>query len=234
MSVKEELSRQALMFGEESTKKLSDKRILIFGVGGVGGFLCEAVARAGIGHIDIVDKDIVCASDMNRQITALHSSLGKDKVEVMKQRILDINPDCVVGAYKKFYLPENADEFDFSKYDYIADATDNVTAKTEIACRAYAARVPVISAMGAGNKTDPCGFEVADIYSTEVCPLSKIMRRELKRRGVLSLRVVYSKEIPVKTYEKTAAGKNIVGSLSFVPSVMGLIMAGEIIKDLIK
>ena len=235
MHIKDEFSRTAFVYGEEAITKLNNSRVAIFGVGGVGGFACEALARAGIGAIDIFDRDTVSASNINRQIIALHSTVGKAKVDVMRERILDINPDCCVNAYEVFYLPENVDEYDLSKYDYIIDAVDTVSAKLEIICRADAISVPVISAMGAGNKTDPTMFAVSDINKTEVCPLARVIRRELKKRGVRKLKVVYSKEEPVKSeHAEFENGKAVPGSLSFVPSVMGLIIAGEVIKDLIK
>ena len=235
MIIKEEQSRTAYVYGENAIEKLKNTKVAIFGVGGVGGYICEALCRAGVGHIDIFDRDTVSLSNINRQIIALHSTVGREKVAVMQERMLDINPDCEINAYNVFYLPENADEYDLLKYDYIADAVDTVAAKLEIATRAYSLGVPVISAMGAGNKTDPTRFEVADINDTSVCPLARVMRRELKARGIKKYKVVYSKEEPRKScvtdYE---TGKTIPGSLSFVPSAMGLIMAGEIIKDLIK
>ena len=235
MSVKEEFSRTAYVFGEDAVEKLRRSRVAVFGVGGVGGYICEALCRAGVGHIDIFDRDTVSLSNINRQIIALHSTVGREKVAVMKERMLDINPDCEINAHNVFYLPENADEYDLSKYDYIADAVDTVAAKLEIATRAYALRVPIISAMGAGNKTDPTRFEVADINDTSVCPLARVMRRELKARGIKKYKVVYSKEEPRKSgVIDPESGKAIPGSLSFVPSAMGLIMAGEIIKDLLK
>ena len=234
MSIKEEWSRTARIYGDEAVEKLVSSKIAVFGVGGVGGFACEALARAGVGEIDVFDKDTVSLSNINRQIIALHSTVGRPKVEVIKERIHDINPDCKVGAYEVFYLPENADEYDLSKYDYIVDAVDTVSAKLEIITRAYKLNVPVISAMGAGNKTDPTRFEVSDIYKTEVCPLARVVRRELKSRGVKKLKVVYSKEEPQQGNEIDAeSGKMNPGSLSFVPSVMGLIMAGEVIKDIV-
>lgn len=234
MNVKEEFSRTAFVFGEDAIEKLKNSRVAVFGVGGVGGYICEALARAGVGHIDIFDRDTVSLSNINRQIIALHSTVGRAKVEVMKERMLDINADCEINAYNVFYLPENADEYDLSKYDYIADAVDTVAAKLEIATRAHKLDIPVISAMGAGNKTDPTRFEVADINNTSVCPLARVMRRELKSRGVKKYKVVYSKEEPHKSgVTDPESGKAIPGSLSFVPSTMGLIMAGEIIKDLI-
>lgn len=233
--VSDENARTALLLGECGVKKLSDSHVAVFGVGGVGGYICEALARAGVGAIDIFDRDVVSISNINRQIIATHSTVGKSKVDVMKDRIHDINPKCRVSANHVFFLPENADDFDLSIYDYIADAVDTVSAKIEIVKRANAFDVPVISAMGAGNKLDPCAFEVSDIYKTSVCPLARVMRRELKVAGVKSLKVVYSKEEPHKSdVIDSESGKPVPGSVSFVPSVMGLIMAGEIIKDICK
>lgn len=223
--MKEQFSRTTLLLGEEAIEKLNNSKILIFGVGGVGGYVAEALARTGIGHFTLVDKDTVSASNINRQIIALHSTVGRDKVDVLKERMLDINPELEVEARKCFFLPENAHEFDFAGYDYVVDAVDTVTAKLQIIVQAKEAGVPVISAMGAGNKVCPERFEVADIYKTEVCPLAKVMRRELKKRGIKSLKVVYSKEEPV--YKG-----RIPGSIAFAPSVAGLIMAGEVVKDL--
>ena len=235
MSIKEEFSRTAYVYGEDAIKKLQNSRVAVFGVGGVGGYICEALCRAGVGNIDIFDRDTVSLSNINRQIIALHSTVGRPKVDVMKERMLDINPNCVINVHNVFYLPENADNFDLSKYDYIADAVDTVSAKLEIATRAYKLGIPVISAMGAGNKTDPTRFEVADISETSVCPLARVMRRELKLRGIKKYKVVYSKEEPRKSGAiDPESGKAIPGSLSFVPSAMGLIMAGEIIRDLLK
>lgn len=232
--IKEEFSRTAYVFGEGAVDKLKEMKVAVFGVGGVGGYICEALCRAGVGQIDIFDRDTVSLSNINRQIIALHSTVGRPKVDVMKERMLDINPDCVVNAYNVFYLPENAEEFDLSDYDYIADAVDTIAAKLEIAARAYSLEIPVISAMGAGNKTDPTRFEVADINDTSVCPLARVMRRELKARGIKKYKVVYSKEEPKKSgIADPESGKAIPGSLSFVPSAMGLIMAGEIVKELI-
>jgi len=234
MNIKEEQSRTAYVYGEDAIEKLNNTRVAVFGVGGVGGYICEALCRAGIGHIDIFDRDTVSLSNINRQIIALHSTVGRPKVEVMKERMLDINPDCKVNAYNVFYLPENADEFDLTRYDYIADAVDTVVAKLEIATRAYSLNIPVISAMGAGNKTDPSRFEVADIYDTTVCPLARVMRRELKSRGIKKYKVVYSKEEPKKSgVTDPETGKAIPGSLSFVPSAMGLIMASDIIDSIV-
>lgn len=233
--ISEENSRTALLLGEEAIEKLKNSRVAVFGVGGVGGYICEALARAGVGALDIFDRDTVSVSNINRQIIATHKSVGRPKVEVMRERILDINPECRVEANEVFYLPENAEKFDLSRYDYIADAVDTVSAKLEIICRADKLGVPVISAMGAGNKLDAAAFEVSDIYKTEVCPLARVIRRELKARGVKSLKVVYSKEEPKKSnLTDNESGKSIPGSVSFVPSVMGLIMAGEIIKGLVK
>ncbi len=235
MSVKEEWSRTARIYGDGAIEKLSASKVAVFGVGGVGGFACEALARAGVGAIDIFDKDTVSLSNINRQIIALHSTVGRSKVEIMKERIEDINPDCAVRAYNVFYLPENADEYDLSGYDYIVDAVDTVSAKLEIISRAHRQGIPVISAMGAGNKTDPTLFRVADIKETSVCPLARVMRRELKARGINKLKVVFSTETAVSSGEiDPESGKMSPGSLSFVPSVMGLIIAGEVIKDIIK
>lgn len=231
--ISEESKRTALLLGEDAIERLKGSRVAVFGVGGVGGYICEALARAGVGSIDIFDKDTVSLSNINRQIIATHSTVGRSKVQVMAERMLDINPDCNVCTHEVFYLPDNADEFDLSVYDYIADAVDTVSAKLEIITRADRLCIPVISAMGAGNKLDACGFEVADIYSTSVCPLARVMRRELKARGVKALKAVYSKEEPRRGGEPEGDSKKAVpGSVPFVPSVMGLIMAGEIIKDI--
>lgn len=225
--MKEQFSRTALLLGDAGIEKLNNTRVLIFGVGGVGGYVAEALARSGVGNITIVDKDTVAESNINRQIIALHSTIGRDKVDVLKERMLDINPNVKIDARKCFFLPENAHEFDFTQYDYVVDAVDTVTAKLQIIVQAKEAGVPVISAMGAGNKVCPERFEVADIYKTEVCPLAKVMRRELKKRGIKKLKVVYSKEEPV--YKG-----RVPGSIAFAPSVAGLIMAGEVVKDLCK
>ena len=220
----EQFERTELLLGQEAVKKLNDSKVLIFGVGGVGGYVAEALARTGVGSFTLVDKDTVSESSINRQIIALHSTVGRDKVDVLKERMLDINPDVAVDARKCFFLPDNAHEFDFSQYDYVIDAVDTVTAKLQIIMQAKEAGVPVISAMGAGNKVCPEMFEVADIYKTEMCPLAKVMRRELKKRGVKKLKVVYSKEQPVYKGE-------IPGSIAFSPSVAGLLMAAEVGKD---
>ena len=233
MPVNEQFIRGVGVLGEDGIEKLHASRVIVFGVGGVGGFCAEALCRIGVGHIDLVDGDTVSVSNLNRQIIALHSTIGKAKVDVLKDRLYDINPECEVNAKKLFYLPENADEIDLSQYDYIVDAVDTVSAKLEIICRADAKNIPIISAMGAGNKLDPTRFEVADIYKTSVCPLSRIIRRELKARGVKKLKVVYSKEEPrAHLGIDKDSGKPIPSSLSFVPSVMGLIMAGEIVRDI--
>ena len=238
MIIKEEQSRTAYVYGENAIEKLKNTKVAIFGVGGVGGYICEALCRAGVGHIDIFDRDTVSLSNINRQIIALHSTVGREKVAVMQERMLDINPDCEINAYNVFYLPENADEYDLSKYDYIADAVDTVAAKLEIATRAYSLGVPVISAMGAGNKTDPTRFEVADINDTSVCPLARVMRRELKARGITHLRVVYSTEAPIPRHSDYAdyedEKRGTPGSLSFVPSAAGLLLASEAVRILLE
>lgn len=223
--MKEQFERTSLLVGEEAISKLNNSKVLIFGVGGVGGYVAEALARTGVGSITIVDKDTVSESNINRQIIALHSTVGKDKVDVLKERMLDINPDIQVDARKCFFLPDNAHEFDFAQYDYIVDAVDTVTAKLQIIVQAKEAGVPVISAMGAGNKVHPEMFEIADIYKTEMCPLAKVMRRELKNRGIKKLKVVYSKEKPVYKGD-------VPGSIAFSPSVAGLLMASEVVRDL--
>ena len=220
-------SRTEALLGEQAMEKLKKARVAVFGIGGVGGHVVEALVRSGVGAVDIVDSDKVCLSNLNRQIIATESSIGKYKVDVMKERILDINPEAVVNVHKCFYLPEMKDEFDFSQYSYVVDAVDTVTAKIQLVMEAAEAGVPIISSMGAGNKLDPTAFQVADIYKTSVCPLAKVMRRELKKRGIKKLKVVYSREQPVV--------KNAVpASVAFVPSVAGLIIAGEVIKDLAK
>lgn len=238
--VRKEFCRTAYLLGEDSVRLLATKKVAVFGVGGVGGYICEALSRAGVGALDLYDADTVSVSNINRQIVALHSTIGKYKTEVMKERIADINPDCSVRTFNVFYLPDNADSFGLSQYDYVADAVDTVKAKLELAVRAKAAGVPIISAMGAGNKLDPCAFKVADISKTSTCPLAKVMRRELRARGIDHLKVVYSEETAHEPHrldesEITSPGKrNVPGSISFVPSVVGLIMAGEIIKDITK
>lgn len=230
-----QFERTQLMFGEEALKKLAASRVAVFGIGGVGGFTVEALARSGVGAIDIIDNDKVCLTNINRQIIATHKTIGKYKVDVAEERILDINPDCKVTAHKTFYMPETQSEFDFTEYDYIVDAIDTVTGKITIIENAVKCGTPVISAMGAGNKLDPTAFEVTDIYKTSVCPLAKVMRRELKKRGIKKLKVVYSREEPsacVGEIEEEGPKRAIPASNAFVPAVAGLIIAGEVIKDL--
>lgn len=223
-------SRTEMLIGADALEKLKNSRVAVFGVGGVGSYVVEALARSGVGSLDLIDNDTVNITNINRQLIALHSTVGKFKVDCAKERILDINPCALVNVYKTFYLPDNADEFDFTQYDYIVDAIDTVTAKIDIICRAKKLGIPVISSMGTGNKLDPTLFEVTDIYKTEGCPLARVMRRELKARGVNKLKVVFSKEKPRKCGEEN--GKPIPASIAFVPSVAGLIIAGEVVKDL--
>ena len=231
----ERFSRTKMLFGEDKINSLSTKKVLVFGVGGVGGYVCEALARSGVGTVDIVDNDTVSVSNINRQIIALNSTVGKLKVDVMRERMLDINPNIKVNAYNVFFTPENSNQFDFSKYDYIVDAIDTVSGKIELVIKANESNVPIISSMGAGNKKDPTLFMVEDIYKTSVCPLARVMRTELKKRGVKKLKVVYSQEKPERAVvPKETEGKIPPASCAFVPSVVGLIVAGEIIKDLIK
>ena len=229
-----QFSRTELLLGQDAMERLQQARVAVFGVGGVGGYVAEALARSGIGAIDLIDKDSVSLTNLNRQIIALRSTIGRDKVDVMRERILDINPECKVQTCKCFYLPETKDEFDFSQYSYVVDAVDTVTAKIQLVMEAQEQQVPIISSMGAGNKLNPAAFEVADIYQTSVCPLAKVMRRELKKRGVKHLKVVYSREQPISHTEpqRIENGKAIPGSVAFVPSVAGLIIASEVIKDL--
>jgi tRNA A37 threonylcarbamoyladenosine dehydratase len=232
-----EFSRTELLYGQEAMAKLAACRVAVFGIGGVGGYTVEALVRSGIGALDLIDNDQVCLTNINRQIIATQKTIGKYKVDVAEERIHDINPDCKVRTYKTFYLPETQDQFDFSEYDYVVDAIDTVTGKLTIIENAKRLNVPVISAMGAGNKLDPTGFEVADIYDTSVCPLAKVMRHECKKRGIDSLKVVYSKEKPIaplETSEEVTNKRVTPGSTAFVPSVVGLIIAGEIINDLTK
>lgn len=231
-------------------KKLSESRVAVFGVGGVGGYACEALVRSGVGHFDLIDDDKVCLTNLNRQIIATRKTVGKYKTDVMKERMLEINPEVDVTIHKCFFLPENADEFPFSEYDYVIDAVDTVTAKLELVMKCRELNVPIISSMGAGNKLDASAFRVADIYKTKMCPLAKVMRRELKKRGVKKLKVVYSEEKPTRPIEdmsvscrtncicppgaahKCTERRDIPGSVAFVPSVAGLIIAGEVVKDL--
>lgn len=239
----DQFSRTELIFGSSAMDRLAGARVAVFGIGGVGGYTVEALARSGIGALDLIDNDKVCLTNLNRQIIALRSTIGRYKVDVAKERILDINPDCKVNTYKTFYMPDTAGQFDFTQYDYVVDAIDTVTGKLEIIEQAKKAGVPVISSMGAGNKVDPSAFEVTDIYKTSVCPLAKVMRYQLKRRGIKKLKVVYSKEEPlapvqsayedcVNEREKTSSRRSTPGSNAFVPSVVGLIIAGEVIKDI--
>ena len=245
-----QFSRTELLFGKEAMKKLEDARVAVFGVGGVGGYTVEALVRSGVGTIDIIDDDKVCLTNLNRQIIATRKTVGRYKVDVMKERILEINPQAVVHTHQCFFLPENSDTFDFSQYSYVVDAVDTVTAKIALVMKAQEAGVPIISSMGAGNKLNPAEFEVADIYKTSVCPLAKVMRRELKKRGVKHLKVVYSKEQPITPIDDMAIScrehcicppgaehkctdrRAIPGSTAFVPSVVGLIIASEVIKDI--
>lgn len=245
-----QFSRTELIFGKEAMDKLAQSRVAVFGIGGVGGYTVEALARSGVGALDLIDDDRVCLTNINRQILATRKTVGKYKVDVAAERIAEINPACKVNVYKTFYMPDTAAQFDFTEYDYIVDAIDTVTGKLTIIQNAIDCNVPVISSMGAGNKVNAAAFEVADIYQTSVCPLAKVMRRELKKRGIKHLKVVYSKEEPIKpvddleiscrnhcicppgTVRKCTARRDIPGSNAFVPSVVGLIIAGEVIKDL--
>lgn len=222
-----EFSRTERLIGKESLEKLKKSNVIIFGLGGVGSYIAEALARSGVGKMTVVDKDTVDITNINRQLYALHSTVGKNKADVAKERILDINPLCEITSTVKMYLPECSDEFEFEKYDYIIDAIDNVTAKTDLAVKSQELGIPMIASMGTGNKLDPTAFKIADIYKTDTCPLCRVMRRELKARNVKKLKVLYSTEAPVKDGERTPA------SISFVPSTAGLIIAGEVIKDLI-
>lgn len=247
-----QFSRTQLLLGDEAMNKLAASRVAVFGIGGVGGYVCEALIRSGVGAIDLVDDDKVCLTNLNRQIIATRKTIGQYKTQVMKERILDINPDAKVEVHNCFFLPETADDFEFEKYDYVVDAVDTVTAKIALVMKCKEKNVPIISSMGAGNKLDASAFRVADIYKTKVCPLAKVMRRELKKRGVKKLKVVYSEEMPIKPLEdmssscktncicppgaqhKCTQRRAIPGSVAFVPSVAGLIIAGEVVKDLIK
>lgn len=241
----EQFSRTQLIIGQEAVEKLSNSRVIVFGIGGVGGFVVEALVRSGIGAIDIVDNDDVCLSNINRQIIATHDTVGKVKVDAMEERILSINPQCKITKHKCFFLPETKEQFNFSQYDYIVDAVDTVTAKIALVMSAKEVNVPIISSMGAGNKINPTMFEVADIYKTSVCPLAKVMRKELKKRGVEKLKVVYSKEkaltpkveknssdVEKEDVNDDSKRRAVPGSVSFVPPVVGYIIASEIIKDI--
>lgn len=232
--MKKQFERTGLLLGEETVALLQKKRVAVFGIGGVGGFTAEALVRSGIGAIDIIDKDVVDITNINRQIIAVHSTVGRPKVEVMRERLLDVNPDCEIRMHECFFLPETAEQFDFSVYDYVVDAVDTVTAKLELALRAEQTGTPIISAMGAGNKLDPSRFEVADISKTSVCPLARVMRRELKKRGIDHLKVVYSREEPLTPKQRLEEGgrRSLPGSVAFVPSVAGLMIASEVIRNL--
>ena len=245
-----QFSRTELLIGKEALERLSKAHVAVFGIGGVGGYVVEALVRSGIGAYDLIDDDKVCLTNLNRQIIATRDTIGRHKVEVMRERILSINPDADVTTHRCFYLPENAQDFDFSSYDYVVDAVDTVTAKLEIVMRAKESNIPVISCMGVGNKLNPTQLEIADIYKTSVCPLAKVMRRELRKRGVDKLKVLYSKEEPITplddsedtcrehcvcppgTTRKCTQRRAIPGSISFVPSAAGLIIASEVVKDL--
>ena len=234
-----QFSRTQLLLGCDAMARLAESRVAVFGVGGVGGYVCEALVRSGVGAFDLIDNDEVSLTNLNRQIIATTETVGKKKVEIMRDRILEINPKADVRIHASFFLPENAHEFPFSEYDYVVDAVDTVAAKLELAVVCQEQGIPLMSSMGAGNKLDPCAFKVADIYETKVCPLAKVMRRELRKRGVRKLKVVYSDEIPIvpdegqPAEEELPAGRrSIPGSVAFVPSVAGLIIAGEVVKDL--
>lgn len=232
----EQFARTGLLIGEENMQKLENAKVAVFGIGGVGGYVVEALARSGVGTFDLIDNDTVALSNLNRQIIATKDTVGQYKTEVMKNRILSINPEAKVNVHNCFYLPETAQEFDFSEYTYVVDAVDTVTAKIDIIMQAQAAGVPVISSMGAGNKLDATKLTVTDIYKTTMCPLAKVMRRELKKRGVKKLKVVYSTEKaikPVGEVEEDTGRRSTPGSIAYVPSVAGLLLAGEIIKDII-
>ena len=245
-----QFSRTELLYGEQAMEHMASCRVAVFGIGGVGGYTVEALARSGIGALDLIDDDKVCLTNINRQILATRKTVGRYKVDVAEERVHDINPDCKVRKYQTFYLPQTQDQFDFSEYDYVVDAIDTVTGKLTIIENAKKAGVPVISSMGAGNKLNPAAFEVADLYETSICPLAKVMRRECRKRGIDSLKVVYSKEPPIQPFEDMAISckqncicppgaehkctqrRAIPGSTAFVPSVVGLIIAGEVINDL--
>ena len=245
-----QFARTELLLGKDAMEVLKNSRVAVFGVGGVGGYVCEALVRSCVGAFDLIDDDKVCLTNLNRQIIATRKTVGKYKVDVMEERIHDINPDAGVRVHKCFFLPENADEFPFDEYDYVVDAVDTVTAKISLVMKAQEKNIPIISSMGAGNKLDASQFRVADIYKTKVCPLAKVMRRELKKRGVKKLKVVYSEEMPTRPVEDMAIScrtncicppgaqhkcterRDIPGSVAFVPSVAGLIIAGEVVKDL--
>jgi len=245
-----QFSRTQLLYGEEALKKLSESRVAVFGIGGVGGYVCEALVRSGVGHFDLIDDDKVCLTNLNRQILATRKTVGKYKAEVMAERMKEINPDVDIRIHKCFFLPENANDFQFDEYDYVVDAVDTVTAKLELIMRSQSFGVPIISAMGAGNKIDAGRLKIADIYDTQVCPLARVMRHELRKRGVKKLKVVYSDEQPIRPIEdmsiscrthcicppgaqhKCTERRDIPGSTAFVPAVAGLLIAGEVINDI--
>lgn len=233
MFMENQFLRTELIYGEEAMKKLASCRVAVFGVGGVGGYAVEALVRSGIGALDLIDHDRVSLTNLNRQIIATHRTIGRYKVDVAAERAAEISPDCIVRTYKTFYLPETEDRFDFREYDYVVDAIDTVTGKLAIIENAKKAGVPVISSMGAGNKVLPSAFEVADLYETSVCPLARIMRRECKKRGIRDLKVVYSKEKAIRPRRILSGKRAVPGSTAFVPSVAGLIIAGEVINDLV-
>ncbi len=248
----DQFSRTQLLIGKEGIEKLASSRVAVFGIGGVGGYVCEALVRSGVRKFDLIDDDKVCLTNLNRQIIATRKTIGKYKTEVMAERMREINPDVDVRTHKCFFLPENEDEFPFEEYDYIVDAVDTVTAKLTLVTKAQSLNIPIISSMGAGNKLDPTAFKVSDIYKTKMCPLAKVMRIECRKRKIKKLKVVYSEEKPIRPLEdmsiscrahcicppgakhKCTERRDIPGSVAFVPSVVGLIIAGEVIKDLIK
>lgn len=244
--IKEQYIRTAMLFGEAAVKKLQNKRVAVFGIGGVGGHVAEVLARSGVGTIDLIDHDVVAVSNLNRQLVATYDTIGRKKIEVMKERIGSINPECKVTLWDKFYLPELCGEFPFEEYDYIADAIDTVTAKIDLVLQAEKYGVPIISSMGTGNKTDPSKLEITDIYKTSICPLAKVMRRELKKRNVKRLKVVYSteevlapitgimSEAGMQTQDTGAVRRATPGSNAFVPASAGLMIGGEIVKDLMR
>lgn len=245
-----QFSRTQLLLGKEAMDKLKSSRVAVFGIGGVGGYVCEALVRSGVGQFDLIDDDKVCITNINRQIIATRKTIGQYKTDVMKERMLEINPDVIVNVHQCFFLPDNADEFPFEEYDYVVDAVDTVTAKIALVMKCQEKEVPIISSMGAGNKLDASAFRVSDIYKTKMCPLAKVMRHELKKRGVKKLKVVYSEEKPIRPLDdmsissstncicppgavhKSTERRDIPGSVAFVPSVAGLIIGGEVIKDL--
>ena len=235
----DELIRTELLLGSEAMDILKKSRIAVFGIGGVGGYVCEALVRSGVGAFDLIDNDKICKSNLNRQIIALNSTIGRYKTEVMREHMLDINPSVEVRVYNSFFLPENADTFPFDEYDYIVDAIDTVTAKIELVRQAHDRNIPIISSMGTGNKLEASALKVADIYETKMCPLARVMRNELRKRGIKELKVVYSEEKPIKTDSEDAlksgdmnAKRQTPGSVAFVPPVAGMIIAGEVVKDL--